>query len=276
MRLRWAFFAVLVVMCPVQSTVFAQVAGDTGYRIGAGDLLKVETYQQEEVSGEFAVEETGAINFPLLGSVQVAGKTSAEVAYAIESLLERDFYVDVQLKVEVAQFFSQPVTLLGQVQNPGTYYLKGRTTVTQLLAEAGGLKPTAGPVLELRRAPQEPDLPPVLMSFATAKLLSGEEGGNVVLVAGDVLSVSAKKEYFVTGEVARPGRYEISLGMTLIQAISQAGGLGKFASQSVELHREVGGEKQILKFDLANIRKGKLADPEILSGDVIIIKRRFL
>jgi len=276
MRLRWAFFVVLVAMCLVQSPSLAQDAGDTSYRIGVGDLLKVETYQQEEVSGEFAVEETGAITFPLLGPVQVTGKTTAEVADAIESLLEEDFYVDVQLKVEVVQFSSQPVTLFGQVQNPGTYYLKGRTTVTQLLAEVGGLKPTAGPVLELRRVPEEPGLPPVLMSFATAKLLSGEEGGNVVLVAGDVLSVSAKKEYFVTGEVARPGRYEISLGMTLIQAISQAGGLAKFASQSVELHRELGGEKQILRFDLANIRKGKLADPEILSGDVIIVKRRFL
>jgi len=276
MRRRWAFIVVLFAMCLVQSTSFSQDAGDTSYRVGVGDLLKVETYQQEEVSGDFSVEETGAITFPLLGSVHVAGKTTAEIAEAIESLLEADFYVDVQLKVEVTEFASQPVTLLGQVQNPGTYYLKGRTTVTQLLAEAGGLKPTAGPVLELRRVPEEPGLPPVLMSFATAKLLSGEEGGNVVLEAGDVLSVSAKKEYFVTGEVARPGRYEISLGMTLIQAISQAGGLGKFASQSVELHREEGGEKQILRFDLANIRKGRLADPEILPGDMIIIKRRFL
>jgi len=58
--------------------------------------------------------------------------------------------------------------------------------------------------------------------------------------------VSAKKIFFISGEVARPGQYEISLGLTLMQAISQAGGVGKFASQSIEIHRDVGGEKQIL------------------------------
>ena len=50
-----------------------------------------------------------------------------------------------------------------------------------------------------------------------------------------MLYVSPKKIYFITGEVARPGQYEISLGMTLMQAISQAGGVGKFASQVIEV-----------------------------------------
>jgi polysaccharide export outer membrane protein len=247
-----------------------------GYRVGIGDVIEVEAFQEDEISGEFSVEPSGAITFPLLGSVPVAGMTPAEVSSALEKMLEKDYYVDVQLKVEVEVFASQPVTLLGEVQTPGTYYLEGRTTLTELLAKAGGLKSSAGPVLELRRtARSEGAGPPGPMIFETAKLSTGEAGRDVILRSGDVLFVSPKKMYFITGEVARPGQYEISLGMTLMQALSQAGGAGKFASQVIEVHREVGGEKQILSFDLSHIRKGRLADPAVVAGDVIFVKRRF-
>lgn len=253
-----------------------QIGEDRGYRVGIGDVIDVEAFQEEEISGEFSVEVSGAITFPLLGAVPVAGMTVAEIAIRLEELLEKDFYVDVQLKVEVEVFASQPVTLLGEVQLPGTYYLEGRTTLTELLSRAGGLKSSAGPVLELRRtARAEGEGPPAPMIFETAKLSTGEVGRDLILQSGDVLYVSPKKIFFITGEVARPGQYEISLGMTLMQALSQAGGVGKFASQIIEVHREEGGEKKILSFDLSHIRKGRLADPAVISGDVIFVKRRF-
>jgi len=202
--------------------------------------------------------------------------TAAEISGLLELLLEKDYYVDVQLKVQVEVFASQPVTLLGEVQIPGTYYLEGRTTLTELLSKAGGLKSSAGPVLELRRTARvEGEGPPDPMVFETAKLSTGEIGRELFLQAGDVLFVSPKKIYFITGEVARPGQYEISLGMTLMQALSQAGGAGKFASQVIEVHREVGEKKKILSFDLSHIRKGRLADPPVLAGDMIFVKRRF-
>jgi len=249
---------------------------ERGYTVGVGDVLEVKAYLEEEISGEFTVEVGGSITFPLLGSVSVVGMTVAEISGALEGLLEKDYYVDVQLKVEVQVFASQPVTLLGEVTKPGTYYLEGRTTLTELLSKVGGLKSSAGQVLELRRtAPVPGEGPPPPMVFPTAKLLTGEAGRDVVLQSGDVLFVSAKKLYFITGEIARPGKYEISLGLTLLQAISQAGGVGKFSSQAIEIHREIGGEKQILSFDLSHIRKGKISDPAVLSGDVVIVKRRF-
>jgi len=250
--------------------------GDQRYRVGVGDLLKVDAFQHDDITGGFMVEEDGSIKYPLLGSVPVGGMTITQIAGYLEAHLEENFYVDVQLHVEVKEHRSQPVTVLGEVPRPGTYYLKGPTTLTQLLAEAGGLKSTAGPMLELRRVEVVDDDPKQeVLTFSTAKLLTGEEGSHVAVKRGDVLSVSAKQLYFVTGEVARPGQYEISPGMTLMQAISQAGGQGKFASQIVELHRDDGGEKEILTFDLSHIRKGKTPSPQILPGDVIIVRRRF-
>ena len=278
MWLKWflRMFPVVALFFPVMTFAQGMTPEDGGYKLGVGDVIEVEAYQEEEISGKFTVNATGAVTFPLLGSVAVAGKTPADVAELLESLLEKDYYVDVQLKVDVAVFASQPVTLLGEVQNPGTYYLEGRMTLTELLAKAGGLRPSAGPVLELRRTARvEGEGAPPPMDFPTAKLLTGEVGRDVVLQAGDVLFVSAKKIFFISGEVARPGQYEISLGLTLMQAISQAGGVGKFASQAIEIHRDVEGEKQILSFDLSQIRKGRSADPAVLPGDVIFAKRRF-
>jgi polysaccharide export outer membrane protein len=277
MQLRCLFRFALAMAGAVSVPVYvASSSTERAYRIGVGDLVAVEAFQHEEVSGEFTVEENGAITFPLLGTVQVAGKTTAEVADLLERALEKDYYVDVQLQVEVREYRSQPVTVLGEVQRPGTYYLEGRTTVTQLLADAGGLKESAGPTLELRRVATVDGVSvQKVMTFATRKLLTGEEGRDVEVRQGDVLSVSAKQLYFITGEIARPGQYEIAPGMTLMQAISQAGGQGKFASQMVELHREESGAKEILTFDLSQIRKGKAQDPSVQSGDVIIVRRRF-
>ena len=278
MWLKWFLrtFPVVALCLPVMAFAQGMTPEDGGYKLGVGDVIEVEAYQEDEISGRFTVNAMGAVTYPLLGSVAVAGKTPAGVADLLESLLEKDYYVDVQLKVDVAVFASQPVTLLGEVQNPGTYYLEGRMTLTELLAKAGGLRPSAGPLLELRRTARvEGEGAPPPMDFPTAKLLTGEVGRDVVLQAGDVLFVSAKKIFFISGEVARPGQYEISLGLTLMQAISQAGGVGKFASQAIEIHRDVEGEKQILSFDLSQIRKGRSGDPAVLPGDVIFAKRRF-
>ncbi len=143
------------------------------------------------------------------------------------------------------------------------------------MAEAGGLTASCGPILELRRIEHlDGQAVQRVYTYPTATLRTGEEGG-VEVRAGDVVSVSAKELYFITGEVAKPGQYEISSGMTVMQALSHAGGPSKFASQSVELHRESGGTKQIMTVDLSQIRKGKAPDPRIEPGDVLIVRRRF-
>ncbi len=248
----------------------------SAYRAGAGDVLKVEAYTHEEISGDFAVESGGDISFPLLGRLAVEGLTTSEIADRLEELLEKDFYVDVQLQVEIEEYHSQPVTVLGEVSRPGTFYLEGQTSLHSILAEAGGIKTSAGAIIELRRlrGPDD-DSEPIVRVFQTQSVRSGEEGRDVILQPGDVVSVSAKQRYFITGEIAKPGQYDLSPGMTLMQAISQAGGQGKFASQTVEVHRGSDGEKEIMTFDMSHIRKGKKSDPAIQAGDVLIVRRRF-
>ncbi len=268
--------AVFLVLVPAPG--FAQAEQEpapvAGYTIGPGDVLKIDVYRHQEISGEFPVKEDGTITYPYLDRVHVAGLTTGEVARKLEAALEKDYYVDVQLQVDVAEYRSKPVTLIGEVAKPGTYYLRGRTTLTQLLAEAGGLEPSAGRSIELRRRDGEG-------GEVTVRLIPRKElmtGGitDVVLRAGDVISVPPKALYFVTGEVASPGQYELNPGETLMQALSRAGGLGKFAASEVEIHRVStdGGDGEVLTFNLKKIRRGKVKDPEIQARDVIVVKRR--
>ena len=271
------FVSVLVglLVAPLAAQEEGPVAA-TGYRVGAGDVLRVEAYNHEEISGNFAVEVAGEISFPMLGRVEVAGQTTSEIANHLEALLEQDYYVDVQLQVEVEDYHSKPVTVLGEVARPGTYYLEGKTSLHKILAEAGGLKSSAGQFVELRRVRDVDGVEqPFVRTFGTASILKGETGRDIILQQGDVISVSAKEQFFITGEVAKPGQYDLTPGMTLMQAISQAGGQGKFASQTVEVHRGGDGDKEIFTFDISHIRKGRESDPVIKAGDVLIIRRRF-
>lgn len=245
--------------------------------MGPGDVLRVSSFQHNEISGEFQVTDEGTITYPLLGLVSIEGMSVSDVAALLETELEKDYFVDVSLTVEVKEFRSKPVTVLGEVRNPGTYFLKGRTTLTQMLANLGGFTGSAGGVLELRRVETGDDGAPVQRTYTydISGLVARGEGENVVLTGGDIIWVPAKQLYFITGEVPKPGRYGIEPGLTLLQALSQAGGQDKFASNVVEVHRESGADKQILEFDVSDIRKGKIADPLVQSGDMIVVKRRF-
>ena len=243
---------------------------DVGYLVGVGDVIEVTCFQHQELCGSFQVSENSVITFPLIGQVEVVGRTVAGIGKELERMLELDFFVDVQLSVEVREHRSQPVVVLGEVRRPGTVFLSGKTMLTEIIADAGGLSPGAGTEIELRR-----NAVGQVLVFSTEKVRTGEEGRDIQIQAGDIISVSSKKTFFVTGEINQPGQYEISKGLTLMRALSQAGGSSTFASRDVEIHRDVGGEKRIEVHDMVDIRKGRADDPPILADDVIIVRRRF-
>jgi len=78
-----------------------------------GDVLEVETFDQEEVSGEFAIEPTGAIIFPLLGTVSVAGLTPREVSATLEKLLELGVITRIETdETAITHYVSEPFIAL--------------------------------------------------------------------------------------------------------------------------------------------------------------------
>lgn len=113
------------------------------YRIGPSDEIDVQVFQVEELSGLRRVNSRGQIRMPLIGTVEVAGRSAQEVEDLLVERYAKDYLQDPQITVEVKLFASQQVTVLGALQKPGVYPLTGRTTLLQALALAGGPNPIA-------------------------------------------------------------------------------------------------------------------------------------
>lgn len=113
--------------------------GASEYRIGAQDLLEISVFQVEDLNRTVRVNSAGQISLPLVGAVQAGGRTAQEIEGDIAEKLGKNFLQNPQVGVFVKEFTSQRVTLEGAVTTPGIYPLRGRTTLLQAVAIAGGV-----------------------------------------------------------------------------------------------------------------------------------------
>ncbi len=261
------------------------VSVDADYRVGPGDVLEVEVYDDPDLSGLVTVQHGGEISFPLLGEVQVNGLSAKEVRETLTRLLAKDYLVDPQVAVRVKEHRSQWITLVGEVQRPGKYFLQGSKTLLELLTEAGGFTPQAsGEVMISRQSGPEgsasggngenepvriflsPDQPPLKQKAALSLQL-----GN-----GDIVTATSTQFFYVSGEVKSPGSYPITPGLTVLKAVSVAGGLTKFGSKGkVEILRKVKqGDNRRIKVDLDDIEGGKKPDVPLEAEDIIKVGKR--
>ena len=114
------------------------VAAPGDYRIGPQDLLKVEVFGVEAMNRSVRVNSSGQIALPLIGLVSAAGLTGEQLAAEIAARLAQDYLQNPQVTIFIEEFTSQRVTVVGAVKSPGVYPLKGKTTLLQVVAGAGG------------------------------------------------------------------------------------------------------------------------------------------
>jgi polysaccharide export outer membrane protein len=117
------------------------VRGSTAYRIGPQDIVDFSVFKVPELSRTVQVADAGTINLPLVGEVLAAGKTSQELEHDLKQRLGADFLQNPQVTVYVKEYNSQRVTVDGAVMKPGVYPVRGRSTLLQVIATAGGLDP---------------------------------------------------------------------------------------------------------------------------------------
>jgi polysaccharide export outer membrane protein len=258
---------------------------DTDYRVGPGDVLEVEVFDDPDLSGLVTIQHGGEISFPLLGDIVVNGLTTKEVKETLTRLLAKDYLVDPQVTVKVKEHRSQWITLVGEVQRPGKYFLQGSKTLLEVLTEAGGFTTQAsGEVIVSRPETSEtpvdgasggseplrivvsPDQPPAQQKAALAHQLQN----------GDIVTATSTQFFYVSGEVKNPGSYPITPGLTVLKAVSVAGGLTKFGSKGkVEILRKANqGDTKRLKVDLGDIEGGKKPDVPLEAEDIIKVGKR--
>jgi polysaccharide biosynthesis/export protein len=249
------------------------------YRLGAGDVLEVIVFGNDDLSRTTTVQTTGSISLPLLGEVPVAGLTVSEAKQKLTSLLARDYLVNPQIDVKVKEYQSQFVTVLGEVNSPGRKGLRGRTRLIDVLVDAGGFTPRASGEVSITRAEGTFDAGGSLLRlrFGSASPSAIDQINlELVLRNGDVITALPKFYVTVEGEVVRPGRYVLDGDLTVTGAISTAGGLTRYGKNDVQVRRVDGdtGKTTIIEVDLKDVRKGKKPDLPLLPNDVVTVPRR--
>ena len=107
------------------------------YNLGAGDLVQVIVWKNEDVSGEFRVRPDGKFSMPLIGDILAEGSTADSISMQVEQKLKL-FIESPYVSTIVVEAASNRIYVLGEVVNPGAYAVDGSLTVLQALALAGG------------------------------------------------------------------------------------------------------------------------------------------
>jgi polysaccharide biosynthesis/export protein len=201
------------------------------YELGPGDVLKITVFQNLDLTTEARVSENGTISFPLIGQVRVAGLTTQRVERLMaQRLKDGNFVAQAQVTVNIMQYRSQQVSVLGSVGRPGRYPIELRgTRLTEVLAQAGGIAPTGGDTVIVMRIDGarsgrfEIDLPSLY--------LKGKPELDMTLQGGDSIYVHRAPQFYIFGQVQRPGNYQVERDMTVSQAIAKGGGFTLRARQ---------------------------------------------
>jgi polysaccharide biosynthesis/export protein len=204
--------------------------------LGVGDWVSIQISGQPNATTA-SVGADGTINVPLVGNVPVAGIPPAQAASRIaKALKDGGYFVDPQVVVLATQPQSQVVSVVGEVHAQGRYPITARTTIIDLLAQAGGMKDTAadlGYVIRTDETGRVSRIPVNLNVLADAR-----DAVPTPLMGGDSLLVPPAEQFSISGEVALPGRYRIEPGMTLTQAIARAGGVtARGSERRIQLKR---------------------------------------
>jgi protein involved in polysaccharide export with SLBB domain len=111
-------------------------SADNAYRLGAGDKVRVITFGEPDLTGEFTVSGSGQLSFPLIGQIKADGATISEVSEAISAALASGYLQNPKVSVEILNY--RPFYILGEVNRPGEYPYTSGLTVTNAAATAGG------------------------------------------------------------------------------------------------------------------------------------------
>ena len=253
------------------------------YEIGPQDVLKISVWDNPDLIRDVTVSEDGNFSYPLIGNVHANGLTVSQLEEKIRSRLAGRFIVDPQVTITIEQYKSKHFFVLGEVARggskgggPGTYPLIGRMTLLDALSVAGGISDQASDEIVIIRPKKKRKGPTTLNKAEKDEiikvnlrcLLNGDTSRNILIQPNDTIYIPKAAFFFVYGEVKKPGRYLLHSGMTVLKAITMAGGITeKAAINSTILVRETadGKKKKI---------KAKMTDP-VRPQDIIIVKESF-
>jgi polysaccharide export outer membrane protein len=264
-RLHNVFLIIATLIISMISATSAFAEDKLDYPLGAGDVIRVQVFQNPDLTIDTRVSENGSITYPLIGSVELGGLSIAAAEKKIAAALkEGGFVQQPQVNIVLVQVRGNQVAVLGQVNRPGRFPLETfNTRVSDMLAAAGGATASGDDVVIVtgvrngKPFRKEIDIP--------ALYLSDKNEADLILSGGDTIYVHRAPVFYIYGEAQRPGSFRIEREMNIMQALAQGGGpTARGSEYRIRLHRK-NAEGVIEKIS------PELTDP-VLPNDVIYIR----
>lgn len=194
------------------------------YPLGPGDLIRIQVFQNPDLTIETRVSESGLVTYPLIGTVKIGGLTLEAAEKEIAKLLmDGGFVRQPQVNISLLANRGNQVAVLGQVNRPGRFPLDNLTTrLTDMLAMAGGIASTGADTVVIVGTRNGN---PFRKEVDVAGLfLNSNSADDIVLAGNDTIYVHRAPMFYIYGEAQRPGAYRIERNMTVEQALALGGG----------------------------------------------------
>lgn len=262
------FLTIVTVLC-----AFGAHAEDKlDYPLGAGDTMRIQVFQNPDLTIETRVSENGSITYPLIGAVQLGGLSIAAAEAKIAGALKAGGFVQQpQVNIVLLLMRGNQVSVLGQVNRPGRFPLETfNTRVSDMLAAAGGAMPAVGIAAggdDVAIVTGVRGGKPFRKSIDIPALFLGDDNeADLVLAGGDTIYVHRAPVFYIYGEAQRPGAYRIERAMTVMQALALGGGPTVRGSEyRLRLHRKNAASGVVEKLS------PEMTDP-VLPSDVIYVR----
>lgn len=258
------------------------------YVLGPDDQVTISALHVAEITDKpFRIDMAGNIRVPLVGQVRAAGLTVEQLENELTARLGT-IVQEPEVTVGIAEFKSQPVTVMGAVKTPGVYQVQGRKTLIELLSLSGGLEQDAGDRVRITRraefgplpvAGTHPD-PSGKFTVAEVNLKQLMEAKNPMdnfdVRPNDVITVPRANLVYVMGEVHKPGGFTLrdSETVSILEALSMSEGLTRTAgTKKARILRVQPGQvkRAEIPVDLRPILEGKGEDIQLKPDDILFI-----
>jgi polysaccharide export outer membrane protein len=239
----------LILLVALSGAASGEGVTDTSYILRPSDAIRLDVYEEKDLSGEFRILKTGEASFPLIGAVKIAGQSVAAATKIIRDRYAKGYLVDPKVTLSVETYATEFISVIGAVKNPGQIPMPnaGHIDLASALASAGGTTPDAN----------ENNIQLVREAGGTSSFtMAAVEGaaGRTKLAAGDRVIVGKSpfidKKVSVLGQVGKPGpvSFPASGKLDLVNAIALAGGITRLANpKKIMINRK--GSNTVVNFD---------------------------
>jgi polysaccharide export outer membrane protein len=219
----------------------------------------------------------------LIGTLSVAGKTTAQIEQLIsDKLTEQQYLINPHVGVKVQEFLSKKVLVMGSIEEPGTYFLHEEETVLDLISRAGGVDFAEGAnrINILRVQEVDGQDKKFIIDINLRLLLQGSDPvSNLLLKNKDIINIPKADKIFVIGQVNEPGDYILKdRDIGIVEAIGMAGGFTRIAAANrVHIIRTEDGvdKKYTVNVDMITEEGKKGEDIVLKPNDVIVVPESY-